>query len=108
MSIKIRTALVLLAYLTTQSAGAADRPEPSLSWRLAFGAGQVETGYGLTLAYRAGGLDDAALRVFEFDVSDRAALARIAGVPLLQRDYRASQDDAAAAPEFRVALSEPW
>ena len=108
MSSKNRIAVALLVYLTAQSAWAADRPEPSLSWRLAFGAGQVQTGYGLTLAYRAGDLDGAALRVLELDVSDRAAVARLAGVPLVQRDYRASQDDAATAPEFRVALSEPW
>lgn len=108
MSVHIRTAFALLAYLTALSASAADRPEPGISWRLAFGAGEVQTGYGLTLAYRAGDLEDAALRLLELDVSDRAALARIAGLPLLQRDYRASQDEAAAAPEFRVALSQPW
>lgn len=104
----IRLATALVVYMTAQSALAGDGPEAGLSWRLAFGAGAIETGYGVSLSYADRDLGDARAELLSLDVSDRAAFARLAGVPLLQRDYVVSQDDAAPRPEFRVALSQPW
>lgn len=101
-----KPALALLACLTSHSAlaGPADLPDASLSWRLAFGGNAIETGYGLALAYGSGEL--AGTRLVEIDVSDRAALARIAGLPLLDRSYRAQQNEALPAPE--PATGTPW
>jgi hypothetical protein len=102
----------LLAVLTAaspalaagESAGAA---EGTLSWRLAFGGPRLETGYGLALGYRAADPAAPSGQLFEIDVSDRAAFARLAGLPLFGRDYRMSQDgDAGAQPAG--ASAKPW
>ena len=99
----------MLGFLAAGSALASDLTEAQLTWRLHFGSQQaVAMGYGVALAYRAGASADAPLRLAEVDVSDRATLARIAGMPLFQRDYRMAQDQAPVRPEFRVALSKPW
>jgi len=109
--VSIRTALALLVGLNTLSPVASagvdgSLPEARLTWRLGFGdAGQpLQTGYGLTVGYR--GLDGApAEQLLELDVSDQATLARLAGLPLFQRDYRARQNDGGTTAE---AGSRPW
>ena len=103
----MRTSLVaLLLVAAAGPSNAGEAPEPQMTWRLQFGAQSIDYGYGLTLSYRAGALGDAPVQLASLDVSDRATLARLAGVPLFQRDYRVAQDE--AKPEFRVALSQPW
>lgn len=106
----IRRALLasILGILAAGPALASDLPEAQVTWRLQFGSQHaVATGYGLALAYRAERLA-APAHLVELDVSNHATRALIAGVPLFQRDYRMAQDESAARPEFRVALSKPW
>ena len=109
--VNVRAALALLLSLNVLSPAAAAGPDGSLpearvTWRLAFGnPGQaLQTGFGLTVGYR--GLDGTpAERLVELDVSDRSALARLAGLPLFQRDYLARQNEGDFADE---AGSRPW
>lgn len=93
------------------SAAASELPDSSLeaglAWRLAFGHAQVETGYGLTVGYRALDPNGPSGQLLAIDVSDRAALARLAGMPLLERDYRMGQDAEAAASPAEPA-AKPW
>ena len=96
--------LIALALLAPLSAHAASAPEGQLSWRLEFGAGTFTTGYGLAFGYRGG--ERADLRLLELDISDRAALARLAGLPLLARDYRMAQDEGLAPAG--AAEQKPW
>ena len=109
--VTVRTAFALLLSLNALSPAAAagadgSFPEAQMTWRLAFGGpGQnLQTGYGLTVGYR--GLEGTpAGQLIQLDVSDQAALARLAGLPLFQRDYRAQQNDGEVAIE---SGSRPW
>ena len=63
-----------------------------VTWRLSFGGNDgVHPGYGLHLVQRDGDL--AGTQLVTLDVSDRTALARLAGLPLLRQDYRLAQND---------------
>jgi len=96
--------LLIALILAPVTARAANGPETQLTWRLQFGAGAVTTGYGLAFGYRRG--ERADLRLLELDISDRAALARLAGLPLLARDYRMAQDEGLAP--VGAAEQTPW
>lgn len=110
------TLLVFLAGLIVAAPAAAaspdlDAPQVSVRWRLGFGgAGGVHAGYALALGYRAVATPDA-VELIELDVSDQAALARLAGLPLLERRYRADQselDPAPADPAPRPWYARQW
>ena len=110
--VSIRTALALLVSLNVLSPVAyagvdGSLPEARLTWRLGFGdAGRpLQTGYGLTVGYRSGEPDFPAAQLLELDVSDRAALARLAGLPLFRRDF--TMQEAEGADPF-AAESSPW
>ena len=94
--------LALLANLTALSAAQASSlasdAETTVSWRLGFGAGPVQPGYGLTLGYRSADPDALAGQLLEIDVSHRAAFARLAGLPLFERNYQSQQDEGDALP----------
>lgn len=111
-----RSAFFLLANLILLSpahagglAGAA--PEATLSWRLDFGGHEIHTGYAAALGLRSVERDGLAGELFSLDVSDRNALARLAGVPLVSRSYRTDQhdlDEADGAPARKAWYSRQW
>lgn len=88
-------------------AGADGAAEATLSWRLDFGGAQApDPGYGLAVGYRGYAPDPVAGALFQVDVDGRRAFARVAGLPLFERNFRAELDDASegAAPEG----TRPW
>lgn len=97
---------VALGAATLSAAHAAEAPEARFTWRLEFGGptGTFGTGYALAVGYRTHGADAPAAQLLELDVSDRAALARLAGLPLLQRAYRNDLADTRSG----AADEKPW
>lgn len=103
-------AFFLLANLTALSparaAGLGEAgPEATLSWRLEFGAGGLHPGYALAVGYRSIPGQPAG-ELLAVDISDRAALARLAGVSLADRSYRADEAEDGALPSEPAA--RPW
>jgi len=96
-----------LGFLSPAGASSLDAPDAQLRWRLGFGgpAQSPQTGYALTVGYRSGEPDSPAAQLLELDVSDRAAFARLAGLPLFGRDFT-MQEAAGADPV--AAESLPW
>ena len=104
-----RLVLVLATSLGMLSqALASEGPDARLTWRLGFGgAGQsLQSGYGLALDYRSVDPDSPATQFLELDVSDRAAFARLAGLPLFERNYQSHQNEGDALPAD--SGSTPW
>lgn len=96
----------LTALSQAAAAGPAEGgPQATLSWRLEFGSGRFQPGYALAVGYRTADPRQPATELFAVDVSDRAALARLAGVPLLDRRYRTDQTEGEAQP---AATATPW
>lgn len=105
-------ALALLANLIALSPAAASgldahQPEARLSWRLGFGGpdARLQTGYGLAVDIRAPGFEDQRATLAELDVTDAAALARLAGLPLYSRGWRLNQAEGGDAGQ---AAAQPW
>ena len=107
----LRHALFALAanvgFLAPAAASGLDAPEAGLSWRVGFGGAtpSLQTGYTLSLGYRSHDADALTAQLLELDVSDRAAVAQLAGLPLFGRGHRLqAADDADPFPED----SSPW
>lgn len=86
-------------------------PEATLSWRLDFDGREIHTGYAAALGLRSAGRDRLTGELFSLNVSDRNALARLAGVPLVSRSYRTDQndlDEADGAPARKPWYSRQW
>jgi hypothetical protein len=108
-----RFGFLLLASLTAlspfQASGDPGRPEAHLTWRIAFGGSLhgIRTGYALAAGYRPADPGLPVPKLFELDVSDRAAVARLAGLPLFERAYAANQDEA-EDPSTAAPAETPW
>jgi hypothetical protein len=105
-------ALTLLVNLSALSPVAAsdfspETPEARLSWRLGFGGtGAIRTGVGLALGYRIDGLESLAT-LADVDVTDRIALARLAGLPVLRRPFRTNAEGDEPIDEEPIHGTEP-
>lgn len=104
---------LLLGNLTgTSYAGADDGATATLSWRLGFGAGEVQPGYALAFGYRGAERGAVSANLFALEVTDLGAFARVAGLPLHGNGLRAELDDGVAgAAEMQPArpwFARPW
>lgn len=107
-SIAIALAGLILATPVAASSLDSGSPQASLGWRLDFGgADGLHAGYRLALAYRAAELADA-VPLADLDVSDRTALARLAGIPLAARRFQADQNDLDHELMPGEAAPKPW
>jgi hypothetical protein len=102
-------ALFFAANLSAASYGAGldavdGAAEATLSWRLQFGAGDLQPGYAFAVGYRG---EELAGKLLEIDVSDAHALARLAGLPVLDRRYRMDQNHLGTVP-VEAAATRPW
>lgn len=97
----------LIVLSSAQAAdAAAGAVEASLTWRLGFGAGALQPGYGLAVGYRAADPDALSGRLLQLDVAQGGAQASLAGLPVLSRSDRRSQNEAAGAAP--AAGPSPW
>lgn len=96
-----------LAMLTP--ALASDPPEPQFGWSLAFGAGaSLQPHVKLGLRYPNAGLEGASPTLLEVEASGRGLLAQLAGVPLLERSFRASQSEEVVTVESSTHEETNW
>ena len=110
---KVVCSLVLVAANLTAASFAAEMDlgegaaEATFSWRLGFGgAGAPQPGYGLAVGYRGAGPDPIGGRLFQVDVDGNRAFARIAGLPLHERNFRAQLDEATS--DAPAGEATPW
>lgn len=95
----MRTILAALCFMTGAAAptlGLAqdlDGPEARLAWSMSFGGQDQAADYALTLAYRGPEAGAPALRIADWHVNDELGIARVAGVPVLARNYRTNQTE---------------
>jgi len=110
---KLVCLLVLAAANLTGTSFAADMDlgegaaEATFSWRVGFGgAGAPQPGYGLAVGFRGHGPDPISGRLVQVDVDGNRAFARIAGLPLFDRDFHARLDDTGA--DAPTGAATPW
>lgn len=111
-----RAVIAAIAGLGVMTSAAAFDPLPAndlqaqFNWRLAFGGASptAQFSYGLALGYRAQA-DSPVASLIELDVKDAGALARLAGLPLYERSYRADQAESKEQlGDASTAENKPW
>lgn len=91
--------------LAPVAAAVPDEPQVRLSWQLGFGVRHAaEYGYGLSGGYDSADHDDPSATLVQLQVTGADASARIAGLPLLERNYRTAQ----AADSTAKLVESPW
>lgn len=70
-----------------------DGPEAQLAVSMGFGGTGNAHGYAVALAYRGEDAGAPAIRLAEWRVAGDVGVARLAGVPVLARDYKTNQRD---------------